>query len=123
VELSHDTRAFIAETFDSVESIEIVLLLRRSPNTYWTAKAISDVLGMREELVARRLSALEAARLLRHGQSSGAFRYDPADSGLTERMDGLAEAYAGRRADVMNVIYSANLERLRAFSDAFRLSK
>ena len=121
MELSQETRTFIIDVFDSVEAIEILLLLRRSPNTYWTAKAISDVLGSRADLTEKKLSALASARLLKRGQTAGAYRYAPDEPVLETRVDRLAEAYETQRVHIINLIYSANLERLRAFSNAFKL--
>jgi hypothetical protein len=122
VELTRETRSFLAEVFDSVESVEIVLLLRRSPDTFWTSKAVASVLGVREDLAAKKLSALDAAKLLTCGESTGAYRYAPGEAALASRVDELADVYAGQRIDVINLIYSSNLERLRAFSNAFKVN-
>jgi DNA-binding IclR family transcriptional regulator len=78
--------------FDS-ESLQILALLARS-DAYWTGKAISQQLGIPEDVVSTKLVALSAARILVRGKETGAYRFAPA---------------------------SDHLDRLRAFSDAFRL--
>ncbi len=123
MDLSQETRAFIIDLFDSVEAIEILLLLRRSPDTYWAAKAICEVLGTRPDLTEKKLPALAAAGLLKRGETAGGYRYAPANKESAARVDHLAEAYEKQRVDIINLIYSANLERLRAFSNAFKLKR
>jgi hypothetical protein len=114
-------RELITHHFDSIESVEIVLLLRRSPQTFWAAEAVAEHLHVRPELVRAKLEALRKGGILAMGEQTGAFRYAPADERIGATVDELAAVYTDRRMEVINTIYSANLERLRAFSDAFRV--
>lgn len=123
MELGPELRQFIADSnIDSVESIEILLLLRRS-EAYWLPAAVAQQLGIARQPVAQQLAALARARLLVIGGDTGAYRYAPRSEELRGMVDQLAAAYDEQRIPVINAIYSANLERLRAFSDAFRLKK
>jgi DNA-binding IclR family transcriptional regulator len=88
---------------DSMESIEILLLLRRS-EAFWTSEAVAQQLGIPKETAAQKLAAMARAQLLAIGSDTGAYRYAPRSEAAREALDKLA-----------------NLERLRAFSDAFRL--
>ena len=119
--LSDDSRALIGTVIDSVETLEILLLLRRSPQTYWAAAAVAEQLGMRPETTRTRLEALRHRGLLAAGADTGAYRFAPSDPKVVNGINELADAYADRRISVINAIYAANLERLRAFSDAFRM--
>jgi hypothetical protein len=119
--LTPELQDLIARVFDSVESVEIVLLLRRSPHTYWGVPAVAEQLGIRPEVAQAKLSALADLRILKVGEQTGAFRYAPDDTKVSANLDDLAAAYAHYRVSVVNTIYSANLERLRAFSNAFRV--
>ena len=119
--LTSEVQELIARVFDSVASVEIVLLLRRSPQTYWAAPAIAEQLGLRSEIVQAKLDALTRHRILKMGEQTHAFRYAPEEKETAARLDHLAAAYADHRVSVINTIYSANLERLRAFSNAFRV--
>ncbi len=116
-----DLRDLIRRYFDSVESVEIVLLLRRSPQTFWAADAVSVQLGIQREVAAAKLGALAANGILALGPETHAYRYAPATDEIGRSVDDLAAAYAGRRLTVINTIYSANLERLRTFSNAFKV--
>lgn len=120
-ELSPELRRFIGQHLDSVESIEILLLLRRSPDTYWAAEATAGQLSIRLPNAAAKLDALSRSGLLAMGGQTGAYRYAPRTEELRSAVDLLADAYANRPVSIINTIYSGNREKLRAFSDAFRM--
>ena len=56
------------------------------------------------------------------GATSAAYRFAPAQQ-LAADIDALADSYTTRRIEILNAIYSANLIRIRAFADAFKLKK
>ena len=116
-------RNLIATSIDSIEGLEILLLLRRSQHAYWATRAIAEQLGIAPEIVGTKLDALRRAGLVSVGEETGAFRYAPRNEDLAAAIGDLARAYNERRASVVNTIFSANLERLRAFSDAFKVTK
>ena len=61
MELGPELRQFIADSnIDSVESIEILLLLRRS-EAYWSAEAVAQQLGIGRQPAAQKLAALQTA--------------------------------------------------------------
>jgi UDP-N-acetylmuramyl pentapeptide synthase len=121
--LPPDIHEFLVAHFDSVEALEIALLLRRSSDAFWAATAVADHLGIRKETAEAKIASLVNSGLVVRGGQSGAYRFNPSNDALRANMDALANAYADRRVTIMNTIYSANLERLRAFSSAFRLKK
>ncbi|HJT17125.1 MAG TPA: hypothetical protein VJ853_07050 [Thermoanaerobaculia bacterium] len=122
-ELSGELRTLLVRHFDSVESIEIVALLERSSSAFWTRQAISQQLGIPENVVESKLAALTASEILVRGDLTGAYRFAPRSNELCERLLELLRFYSEQRVIIINAIYSANLEKLRAFSDAFRLKK
>ena len=85
-------------SIDSLEALELLLLLRRSPDTYWTAEAASQQLGINREVASRKLLLLMEAGLVVRGRDTGAYRFCPGSDEARTLQD-----------------------RLRAFSDAFRL--
>lgn len=114
-------REFIARCFGSVDALEVTMLLRRSPGTFWSPAAVAEQLGIREDIAARHMSALAAQDILITAPESAAYRYAPNDEEVAVRITELAALYSERRISVINAIYSANLERLRTFSRAFKL--
>lgn len=121
--LSPGVQQFLGDPIDSVETLEILLLLRRSPDTFWSSDAVAQQLAIRPQLSARKLADLEHGKLLVRGKETGAYRYAPAEEARRAAIDELALAYEEQRIVVINAIYSGNVERLRAFADAFRLKK
>jgi hypothetical protein len=112
---------FVAANVHSVEELEILLLLQRSPETFWSADAIAQHLSLRPDGVAGRCRELERRGLLRGGESGPVFRFAPADSDAVAQVARLATMYRDQRITVLNAIYSAGLTRLRSFAEAFKL--
>ncbi len=113
----------IGECIDSLESLEALALLHRSPDTFWSADAVATQIGARADVVGQKLQQLAGGGLLARAKDSVAYRYAPTAMPKCEAVDLLVKAFANRRVDIVNAIYSSNLERLRAFSNAFRLKK
>jgi len=111
---------FIGQYIDSIETLEILLLLQRAPETAWQPAAVDSHLGMKDGTAGKRLTDLVRKGLVTK-TSSGDFRYMPGDESRNVGVAGLAAAYAGRRVAVVNSIFSENLTRLRAFADAFKV--
>ena len=112
---------FIATNIHTVEEVEILALLSRSPETFWSADAMSQQLGIKPEVVAARARDLVRRGLLRAGESGPVFRYAPPNDAIKSQVDVLITTYRERRVTVINAIYSANLTRLRSFAEAFKL--
>lgn len=115
---------FIAEFIDSVEQLEVLLLLQRTAPTEWNADAIARELRIAPESAGARLQVLRVLGLLdASGGDPPSFRYAPANGELDRCVRGLAEAYATRRVSVITLIFSKPDDAIRSFADAFRLRK
>ena len=112
---------FIAEKIHSIEEVEILALLFRSPETYWTTTAIAQHLSLKEEAVAAKVRDLERRGLVLSGQTGGSYRFAAGSEDLRRDVAMLIDAYRDQRVTVINAVYSANLTRLRSFADAFKL--
>lgn len=111
---------FIRDYVDSIETLEILLLLNRAPDTFWTTTAIDSHFGMKQGTADKRLQAMLRNGLVTRG-TSGGYRFMPRDEAQRALVAALATAYGDRRASVVNTVFSENLARLRAFSDAFKV--
>lgn len=96
--LSKELQDLIANHFDSVESLEIVSLLQRSPNTFWSVAAVGKQLGLAEEMVARRVATLVESGILVTAEQTPAFRFAPKDRAVEENIATLVAMY-GRASD------------------------
>ncbi|HEU4681311.1 MAG TPA: hypothetical protein VFS51_06165 [Gemmatimonadales bacterium] len=118
-----DVRRFLLQSIDSVEQLEILLLLHGSPATDWSPDAVAQHLYSNPASVARRLAALQAKEALSTNDLASTYRYRPGTPDLDATITRLAEVYRQRRVAVITAIASKPMENVRAFSDAFRLRK
>lgn len=115
---------FITAHIDSIEKLEVLLLLRARPEQPWTAEAVSRELRITESSALRRLMDLEArGLLLSNGATPPGYRYEPARSDDDMAVTELARSYAERRVSVISFIFSRPLETVRGFADAFRFKR
>jgi hypothetical protein len=117
-------RRFIIDHINSVESLEILLLLSTGTIREYTAEEVSRTLCTSLESAAARLKELHRSKLLVAVESADSFKYrfDPA-SPQAAVVANLEKVYKTRRVSVISFIYSNPTDPLRAFSDAFRLRK
>jgi hypothetical protein len=119
-----DMRRFVVENIDSVEQLEVLLLLRADPAREWDAAAVSQALCTSLESVTKRLAGLRAQGLLAgSGEAGGRYRYGPSTAEQNHLVGALAEAYRERRVAVITLIYSKPADPVQAFADAFKLRK
>ena len=122
--LPDDVIRFLDEHIDSVEQLEVLLLLHRAGDSAWTAEMVAAALYTQPASAARRLASLCDHGLLDEvAGHPAAYRYvaDAADQG--ELISTLADTYRERRVAVVTAIASKPMENVRAFSDAFRLRR
>jgi hypothetical protein len=114
---------FISDHVDSVELIDVLLLIRRNRTREWTAEEIGQRLYTTAKSAANRLEALRASGLAvaADGADQTTYRYAPRDGALDRAAAGLEEAYGMRRTTVINLIFSKPSPGLRSFADAFRI--
>ncbi len=111
---------FIARYVDSVETLETLLLLKRSSETFWMTSAIESHLGIKAGSAEKRLQSLLQNGFVVRGMS-GAYRYCPKRADDDALVAELATAYAEQRTAVLNFLFSDSLARLRAFANAFKV--
>ncbi|HEX8698786.1 MAG TPA: hypothetical protein VF815_08115 [Myxococcaceae bacterium] len=113
---------FIATHIDSIEKLEVLLLLRTQADREWTARDISLELRIAETSAAMRLTDLTARRLVAQ-VGEGRYRYGPASAEDAQDVAELSATYSTRRVSVISFIFSKPLEKVRGFADAFRLKR
>lgn len=116
-----DIQRFIIDTFDSIVKLEVLLLLRSSPDVVWSSESVAKSLAVAAEMMQRPLADLQAKGLLvATGNSPPEYRYAPVTSELREKVEAVAEIYVTHRVAVQTIIY-APTERARILAEAFRL--
>lgn len=120
--LPEDVRHFLHENIDSVEQLEVLLLLWRTPERGWTCDEVATAVYSHPSSVVRRLAMLFGQGLLREYEP-GCYRYAPRTSDLHDTVTRLDHVYRERRVAVITLIASKPIENVRAFSDAFRIRR
>lgn len=117
--ISPDLLAFMRHNLTSVWALELLLLLRRTPDRDWTCAALVSELRASEPLVSGILEHLGRTGLVA-ADADGSVRYAPAGAAIAGLCDQLEAAYRQRPVAVVGAI-SAPADRLQALADAFRI--
>jgi hypothetical protein len=113
---------FIAEHINSVEQLEVLLLLHDQPSEEWTAATVAKQLYIDPGSAGRRLADWHARGLLSvSGESDPSYGFAPEKSELQRTVRDLASSYAERRVTVTNLIFSKPTDHISVFADAFRI--
>lgn len=118
--LSQRVQRFLMTHIDSIEKLEVLLLLRARTEREWTASEVALELRITEASAAARLADLTSGALLVSTKGSPPlYRFSPAHSEDTRSVSELAAAYSERRVSVITFIFSKPQEKVRGFADAF----
>lgn len=124
---SDDFCRFLQTVVPTVDAAELLLLLQREPERWWTAQeAIAALL-----LTGASVSEAEAARYFGIFQSNGLIavgpdkrvQYRPGFTALEGHVRTLAQAYSERPVTLIRVIYALRDSKIQSFADAFKLKR
>ena len=122
--LPPNVQNFVTGHIRSIAQLELLLLLAENPARTMTVKDAAKELYTAEGMTLPLLESLRAIGLITVDQSpEPRYGYAPKTAELATVVADLAQAYRERRVTIINLIYSAPLEQLRNFSDAFRIRK
>lgn len=119
--VDQDLLGFIRENVRSVWALELLLLLRRSPERAWGVEELLGELRASTGIVGDNLARFERAGLVLRAQD-GRYRFAPAAPALASLCDELDHAYRERSVAVINAIVTPP-DRLQALADAFRIKR
>lgn len=117
-EFASEFRTFINKNINSVEQIEVLLILLANPERVWTIDEISAIMRSSRNSIRSRLESLTARKLAAAVEDQG-YRYS-ASGRLHAMVEVLAEEYGERRFSVIELVFSRP-DAARSFADAFRL--
>ena len=126
-EIPQDVRSLINDHIESVAQLEALLLLQAHPQQDFPAAEVGKELRIEPNWAAEQLTHL-CARGLAACLDAGpgnlpVFRYGPRSVEIDRAVAGLARAYADRRVSVITLIFSKPVDKLRSFTDAFKLRR
>ncbi len=117
-----ETVGFIRNSFPSVWSLELLLLLKCEPERSWSQPQLVDQLRSSGLVVEQSVASLVAGGLLLP-ERDGAVRYSPASKDIARLVEAAERLYRSKPNAVRRLIVSSSLDQLTAFADAFRLRK
>jgi biotin operon repressor len=100
-----DAEEFVAQAVESIQQVEVLLLLRGTSERWWTAKEIARELGVSETAVDYDALALRARGLFakQRGRPSS-YRYEPKNIHLLAGVESIAAVYRDRPLIVAKAI-------------------
>jgi hypothetical protein len=123
-DIPEDVRRLIDEGIDSVELLQVLLLLFEHPEREWRVSDLTAELRSSDNSIEKRLSDLYARKILRNdGSDRAKHRFVPYSPELGPVVQRLSDVYKLRPYRVIDLIYSRPNDALRAFADAFKIKK
>ncbi len=122
--LPAEVRQLIARHLATMEQVDVLLLLARTPGEWRTGEQIRADLRIAEQgVAARTFTELAAAGLIEtDGATTPCYRYAPSDARGRAAVELLALAYYEPPVTLVRAIY-ARPTPAQSFADAFRLRK
>ena len=123
--LSQSVQKFLLQHIQSVEDLDVLMLVRSAPKKDWNASDVSESLSMDPISASNRLMGLYLQGLLTHPVGEGKlyrYRYQPHRT-LEKLANELAACYDRYRTEVCDYVSQNQRGQMLAFAGAFRLSK
>jgi hypothetical protein len=117
-------RSFIRECVPNVDAIELLLAMAEHPErTFGMRDLFTKIRGTDapEAMLRKYLASFERFGVIR--QQDGEYRFVPAHSDMEGIVKTLSKLYTERPVTLVRLIYALREERIRAFADAFKLTK
>ncbi|HYC46541.1 MAG TPA: hypothetical protein VED01_13795 [Burkholderiales bacterium] len=117
-------RKLIGACIPDVYALELLLVLVQHPHeAYAPAELATRIrnIGLPESALRKHLAQCVACGVV--AESNDRFRYDPTRRDTRECMRELVRMYDERPVTLLRAIYAQPQERIRAFSEAFRIAK
>ncbi len=123
--IAPDIRSLLKQSIKTIGQLETLLLLFEQPDRTWTAEAVAQELRTSSYGAESHLESLVTARLLvkESGADPTQYVYRALDNDLHRRVAEISTLYRERRISIIEVLYGAPQDALRAFADAFRITK
>ncbi|MGQ0751648.1 MAG: hypothetical protein ACT4PS_14030 [Betaproteobacteria bacterium] len=117
---------FIHTAIPSVSAAEVLILVQRHPERWWTPAELRTELppdvNINESGIAACLDALRPHGLIEFDAEKRA-RYHPASEALAAHVGTLAQAYNERPVTLIRMVYALRDPKIQSFADAFKLRK
>ena len=122
-DIREDVRRFLAQHIESVVQLEVLLLLHAHADRDFSPPQVGTELRIDAAGAAEQLAKLCNTGLLScTNNPSPVYRFQ-APPATADTVAALAKAYNDRRVTIISLIYSKPADKIRIFTDAFRIRK
>lgn len=123
-ELPHSVVAFVREHIETLEQLELLTLLMKSPERWWDAAAVAEALGINATIARDALERLASRNLLAISVTTDVrYQFQPGTTMLRDAGEQFAEACRTNRIAVVRLVTDTQRRAMRDFADAFRLRR
>lgn len=123
LEVPYELRQLIAGHLESMEQVEVIVLLARGAQHAWSAAAVAETLRWSPRITQQTLEYLTRTPLVRRvGSGAGGGTYEYAARGADlDAVQSLLRLYDTRPLLLGRLIYDRPSTVARSFADAFRI--
>lgn len=119
--LSEGARRLLHEAITSVWALELLLLIRKEPERGFTIDGLVRELRANHQLVSTIVAKFKTRGLA--SETGDLIRYTPVSMDIGAAVDEIERVYAQTPLALIKEIADAPNEKIRAFSDAFKLKR
>jgi hypothetical protein len=106
---------------DSLDALEVVMLLFRDRGRAWSADDVVKELRISVRVARRELDRMRGRGIAT--EKGGSYRFDESDVEKAAAVARIAAIYGTRRIELINYVASQTLKRIQSIADAFKLKK
>jgi hypothetical protein len=122
--LSPDVVEFVNATADSIERLELLVMLIESPDRWWDAVSAGPAVGVDPGTIQRDLEHLATRNLLAVNLGTTvSYRYEPGNAAVRATSQAFAAAYRNNPRALYRLVAGRQNRAVRDFADAFRIRR
>ena len=122
--LPSDVVQFVNDSIDSIEQLELLVMLINSSHRYWDAASAGRALGVNPGTTQRDLERLATRNLLAVNLGNDvSYRFEPGSPRLRATSEAFAAAYRNNPRALFRLVAERQKRAVRDFADAFRIRR
>jgi hypothetical protein len=118
-----EVRLFLKDHVSSIEQLEVLLLLRASPERAWPVKEVYQRVLTNESSIQQSLEKLSEHGLVSRVQGESAYQFSGGAPDMLTTLDRLAILYKERPTRVVHELYGATPSEIDEFAKAFKIRR
>jgi hypothetical protein len=123
-ELPYRVIRFVRDHVETLEQLEVLVLLSNSPERWWDAAAVAEALGLNVTIARDALERFASHNLLAISITTDVrYQLQPGTAMLRDASDAFAVACRTRRSAIFRLVTDTQQRAMHDFADAFRLRR